>query len=378
MVDSGQKLEKKVKKILEESVGSEFEWSEKRYTLLGWAKPMGQKTGEVKTDFLLILEECDSSILKLIKISGKQKNMGAVHNKLTRIWCETIYGSNWESHISNQISSIIEKNGFHKDRIINFEKNIITLGFRHEILYEPDSGREKGFKTNSKIFPAVFWGEGCPTEYRDGKIKNLDDTIKQKLTDANLSYKDNPNIVKNSGIPDYVIKANDTDLNSLSDILCNLQDIKEFSKDYKDELFDAFFAQNYRIDWKAECKHCKEKYRMIWGDVVEDDIIISNNSAKCPYCNKSGKKDASSMPIQGLTRSMVLPVKWSIIDKKLDGVLLLESFHSLTSGDVLINLRNCLRQLKINDDNNFDLKKLKGKVTERTCSPLSKENLRNL
>ena len=92
MVDSGQKLEKKVKRILDESIGSEIKWKERKFILLDWAKPMGQKTGEVKTDFLMILEEKDSKKIELVKISGKQRNMGAVHNKLTRIWCESIYG----------------------------------------------------------------------------------------------------------------------------------------------------------------------------------------------------------------------------------------------------------------------------------------------
>ena len=76
-----------------------------------WAKPMGQKTGEVKTDFLLFLED-DKEKISMIKISGKQRNMSAVHNKLTAIWCESIYGSNWEEHLKNQIQSIVKKDGF--------------------------------------------------------------------------------------------------------------------------------------------------------------------------------------------------------------------------------------------------------------------------
>ena len=57
MVDSGQKLEKQVKKILDESKGKTISWKNKQFLLLDWQKPMGQKTGEVKTDFLLVLEE---------------------------------------------------------------------------------------------------------------------------------------------------------------------------------------------------------------------------------------------------------------------------------------------------------------------------------
>ena len=57
MVDSGQKLEKKVKEILEKNVGKEISFEGKKFQFLEWGKPMGQKTGEVKTDFLLFLED---------------------------------------------------------------------------------------------------------------------------------------------------------------------------------------------------------------------------------------------------------------------------------------------------------------------------------
>ena len=376
MANSGQKLEKKVKSILDESIGSEIKWNERKFILLGWEKPMGQKTGEVKTDFLLILEEKDSKKIELVKISGKQRNMGAVHNKLTRIWCESIYGKDWKNHILKQILSISNKDGFHKDKIINFKNNIITLGFRHEILYEPDSGRERGIKTIPEITPAVFWGNNCPIEYRDGKIKNMKHSIQQKLKNTNLTYENNDEIIKNSGIPDYVIKADDDELKNLNDIIERLDDIQEFSKHYKDELIDAFFAHNYRIDWKAICKHCQTKYRTIWGNIIKDNSIIATNSQKCPSCKKSGRENTSSTPIQGLTRSMVLPITWSVIDGKLDGVLSLKSFHEIDSREVLLSLRNCLLKLGINDDDDFDLEVLKGKITERTSVNLSKENFK--
>jgi len=374
-MDSGQKLERKVKKILDDAKGSTCSWKNKQFTLLDWGKPMGQDTGEVKTDFLLMLEEVNSKKIELIKISGKQKNMGAVHNKLTKEWCESIYGSNWKNHISHQVSSIVNEDGFHKDKIINFKKKLITLGFRHEILYEPDSGRERGCKTKAEIYPAVFWGEGCPIKYRHGKIKNLSDTVKQKLSQSDLIEDEIKNIVKDSGIPDFVIKTDEDDVNSVEDILDRLQDIKEFSKGYKDELIDAFFAHNYRMDWKAECKHCKKEYRTIWGDDVNQGKIVGTKSEKCPECGKSGRKNSSSTPIQGLNRSMVIPVKWSIVEGKLDGVLLLDKNHEVSSSEVLLELRNCLSELNLKDDNNFDLELLRGKVTERTYNSLCKSTL---
>ena len=60
MVDSGQKLERKIKKILDENIGKKIAHNGKKYLMLDWGKPLGQKTGEVKTDFLLIIQELNS------------------------------------------------------------------------------------------------------------------------------------------------------------------------------------------------------------------------------------------------------------------------------------------------------------------------------
>ena len=383
MVDSGQKLEKQVKKILDESKGKTISWKNKQFLLLDWQKPMGQKTGEVKTDFLLVLEELNSNKIEMIKISGKQKNMGAVHNKLTAMWCETIYGKDWKKHIINQIKSIVEKDGFHKDKLVNFKKETITLGFRHEIMFEPNSGRERGAKTKPEIYPSVFWGEGCPKEYRDGKMKKLSNKTKQKLKKMNLTYEDNLDIVRDSGIPDYVLKADQSEIKSIDDILKRSYDIKEFAKDCKDDLIDAFFAQNYRINWKAECKHCGTEHRERYENVMNGARIKclkkDNNSrvkaGKCPNCKKSGRKNSSSDPIQGTDRSMAVHVKWSIVNGKLDGVPILYENHQVDCEKVLVELRNCLLELGITDDSSFKIEMLKGKVTERTYNNLCNTNL---
>ncbi len=93
-------------------------------------------------------------------------------------------------------------------------------------MYEPDSGRERGIKTIPEITPAVFWGYNCPIEYRDGKIKNMKHSIQQKLKNTNFIYDNNNEIIKNSGIPDYVIKADDDELKNLNDIIERLDDIQ--------------------------------------------------------------------------------------------------------------------------------------------------------
>ena len=352
--------------------------------LLDWAKPMGQKHGEVKTDFFLVLQEANSEKIETVTISGKQKNMGAVHNKLTAMWCESIYGKNWKKHMSKQIKSILEEDGFHKDKLVNFKKETITLGFRHEIVYEPDSGRERGAKTKPGIVPAVFWGEGCPIEYRDGKMKKLSAETRKKLKETGHTYNDDT-IIKYSGIPDWIIKADEGDVNTIEDIMNNLQDIKEFVKDYKDDLIDAFFAHNYRTDVKVKCRHCGKEHRERYENVMEGKKIVSLKkkkhgnkdnvqAGKCPYCKQSGNSNTSE-PIQGTDRSMAVHVKWSIKNGKLDGVLVLDKNHETICETVLVELRNCLLKLNIPDDSNFDIQMLKGKVTERTKNNLVKEDL---
>ena len=379
MVDSGQGLERKIKKILDENIGKKITYNGKKYLMLDWGKPLGQKKGEVKTDFLLVLQELNSEEIEMVRISGKQRNMASLHNKLTANWCESIYGNNWKEHLLKQTKSIIQKDGFRKDKLVNFETETITLGYRHEISYEPEvsdtKGRLRGVKTKPGIYPAVFWGEGCPKEYRDGKMKKLLPETKQKLKELGLSYGNNINFIKDSGIPDYVIKADQNEINNIGDILNNLHEIKEFAKDYKDGIIDAFFAHNYRIDWTAVCKHCEKKYRIIWADVFNEGRIISTKLGKCPHCGDSGRKNNSSEPIQGLYRSMAISVKWKVKHGKLDGVLVLDKHHHVLAENVLVDLRNCLLELGIPDDNNFNIQMLEGKVTDRTKNNLVKEDL---
>ena len=377
MTDSGQRLERKIKYILDDTKQRTFLWKDRKYKLLDWSKPMGQITGEVKTDFFLVLEELDSKRIQIIKISGKQRNMSAVQNKLTAMWNETIYGKNWQQHTLNQIRKVVLKDGFKKDELVNFKTGNIILGFRHEMMYEPNSGRERSSKTKPEIYPAVFWGEGFPKEYKDAKLKNLSFSTKQKLEENNLTYKTDSNIVKNSGVPDYIIKIDNEEISDINDILDNLSDIKQFAKNYKDELIDAYFAQNYRTRWTAECKHCNHSYRTIWENEISNEKItnISKYTTKCPNCSKMGRKNSNSEPIQGRHRSMVVPIKWSVVNGKLDGVPVLNIPHEKDASDVLIQLRNCLMELGTPDDNNFKIEMLQDNITERTVKKLNKDEL---
>ena len=392
-MNSGQKLERKIKHILKNTVGKKFSWKSKQFVLLDWGKPVGQITGEVKTDFLLVLEELKSKKIEMIKISGKQNNMSAIHNKLTAVWCQSIYHKEWKEHLAKQTRSIVEKDGFSADKIIDFAGKKIALGFRHEIMDEPrtanpprpGAGRKRGTKTKPEIYPEVFWGEGCPEEYRHGKMKSLRAKTKQRLKDLNLCHGNNVNFIKDSGIPDFVIKADADDINTIADILNNLSDIKKFAEEHKDDLIDAYFAQNYLLDRKVECANCGTLHRERYENVTKNGKIISlkKNSrgvqrGKCPKCGSSKQTKSSREFIQGTDRSMLVAVKFRIINKKLDAVPILSEHHQVNCEKVFVELRNCLLQLGVPDDSNFDVKMLVGKVTERAYNNLRKQDLLRL
>ena len=63
---------------------------------------------------------------------------------------------------------------------------------------------------------------------------------------------------------------------------------------------------------------------------------------------------------------MAVYVKWSVIDGKLDGIPVLYENHKKDCEEVLVNLRNCLLELGIDDNSDFSIVMLRDKVTDRT------------
>ncbi len=147
-------------------------------------------------------------------------------------------------------------------------------------------------------------------------------------------------------------------------------------------MIDAYFAQNYLMDRKVECKDCHTLHRERYENVMKNGKIISlkKNSrgvqrGKCPQCNSIKQTKSSSEFIQNTNRSMLVSVKFCVVNGKLDGVPILSEHHQVDCEKVLVELRNCLLKLNIPDDSNFDIQMLKGKVTERTKNNLVKEDL---
>ena len=66
------------------------------------------------------------------------------------------------------------------------------------------------------------------------------------------------------------------------------------------------------------------------------------------------------------------------LEGKLDGIPILYENHKKYSDEVLVILRNCLLELGIDDDSNFNIEMLKGKVTDRTQKKLDRAAIEKL
>jgi len=350
LAGSGSPEEKKIREIIEKD--GKFEWNGKEFEVIKCAKPKS-KTGEPKTDVFVDGHNKTSNEFVVIKISYKKENWMPVENKVTRERMPFIYGDEWKNIAKSQNMEI--KNAFNDRHIVFLDKSgkteggTITLGWRYEIGYESARKplkdgkpqlRTLGVRIKEDIHDQVYWGKGCREDYRDCNVDG--------------------NMINDSGIPDYALERDvfikdknkkiiGQKTKSTKDIFENLEPIKEFSKKHKD-LDVTYRAQNYRMHLKKKCKECKTEYR---------------RSVVCPQCG-SKKIVKPITPIQGEDRDLPVYVEWSVIGGKLDGKIILDKPFTKVAKDVLDNFRECLNEMGITDDNNFDISMLKGKLTDDT------------
>ena len=251
MGDDG--AEKNVRIILG---NSKFTYKGKRYKIVINEKP----SPETKTDFYILAERLQSKkkITKVFKISYKTEKYAFLENKLTAERSEKIYGKNWKKIIKKQIMqknsfevnqcwlkkfpyTSLEEN-FRKFPVINFKKGKksygIVLGWRIEIedLHAPTVGlRLLSGKIKQNIIDQILWGKGCSTEMRDAKIGK--------------------EIIKESGIPKYILIKDPECIKTADDVFENIQDIRKHAKSHN-KVRNAFFTQNLTWSktkgWKTE------------------------------------------------------------------------------------------------------------------------------
>lgn len=340
-MDSGSSDERKVRDVINSS--KTFTWKGSEYEVIVCVKPTSEK-GEPKTDTYIKARNTSNGKLEEIKISTKNEDWSAMENKVTADRAFHIYGSKYEDIVKKQNSKLKDK--FLSAPLIYFQKKkrtqkgTIALGWRYEIMYESakkkpngsESGlREMGVRIEEEVYPQIFWGEGCTPRHRDAKVNGI--------------------TVLNSGIPDWIFIKNKEGVKGPQDIFDHLHPIKEFAKTHKD-LDVTYLAHNYRTSLKKKCD-CGNEYRWILS--------------KCPKCNSTTVKNKSSVAIQGMKRELPIWTKWDVVGGKLKGTVIIDKPFKVAD-EVVKNLQNCLEQIGIPDNKNFDIKLLEGKLTNDTIA----------
>ena len=318
MGDSG--AERKVRDILGKS---EFDYQGKRYKIVINEKP----SPETKTDFYILAEHLQSKkkITKEFKISYKTEKYGFLENKLTAERSEKIYGKNWEKIIKKQI---MQKNSFEVNQcwlkkspctslkenfrdfpVVNFKNLGVVLGWRIEIedLHAPKVGRRLlSGKIKGNIINQILWGKGCSTEMRDAKIGK--------------------EIIKESGIPDYILIKNPECIKTANDVFENIQDIRKHAKSHN-KVRNAFFTQN--LTWSK---------------------------------TKGWKTEGDS-------RSFAVWIKWRAVKGKLNGRPVLDKPFTKTAKDIQNELWSALEKIGLKKFRaEADLEKLRKRLSRGTLS----------
>ena len=315
--------EKKVRAILD---NSKFTYKGKRYKIVINEKP----SPETKTDFYILAEHLQSKkkITKEFKISYKTEKYGFLENKLTAERSEKIYGKNWEKIIKKQI---MQKNSFEVNQcwlkkspytslkedfrdfpVVNFKKGRgygVVLGWRIEIedLYAPKVGRRRlSGKIKENIIDQILWGRGCSTEMRDAKIGK--------------------EIIKKSGIPDYILIKNPECIKTANDVFKDIQDIRKHAESHN-KVRNAFFTQN--LTWSK----------------------------------------TEGWKTEGDSRSFAVWIKWRVVNGKLSGRPVLNKPFTKTAGDIQKEFWTALKELRLKKFKaKGSLGKLRKHLTRGTCS----------
>ena len=315
--------EKKVRAILD---NSKFTYKGKRYKIVINEKP----SPETKTDFYILAERLQSKkkITKEFKISYKTEKYAFLENKLTAERSEKIYGKNWEKIIKKQI---MQKNSFEVNQcwlkkspctslkedfrdfpVVNFKKGRgygVVLGWRIEIedLHAPTvTLRLLSGKIKQNIIDQILWGKGCSTEMRDAKIGK--------------------EIIKKSGIPDYILIKNPECIKTADDVFENIQDIRKHAKSHN-KVRNAFFTQN--LTWSK---------------------------------TKGWKTESDS-------RSFAVWIKWRTVKGKLSGRPVLDKPFTKTATDIQNELWSALEKIGLKKFRaEADLEKLRKRLARGTLS----------
>ena len=374
MAGSGTRDEQGVRDVIKKD--GKFIWNGEEYKVIFCDKPtLGGGLGEPKTDTFVRAVNEKTNEEKDFKISTKKTNFAYLQNHPKKRKLFELFEPGCREFMTGMQKKVFKKFPGISPVIFEGEEKEkgITLGWRNEYLQE--STRPLGIRLAQDVANKVWWGEGSPKEYLDAKV--------------------NGKIIPNSGMPDWILVKDAKDIKTANDVFSDLKDIKEFAKTHK--LVDSTYqAHNYRMHRKKTCT-CGEIYRVklvvqkrYWiGGKIPDSFYEANtcpycrsrkwktvtcpecgtvcklNKKQCTACKKEIQEYISWNPHEGDSRELAVWYKFEAINGNLSYKLVLdEPFKK--AGEVRINLQECLKEIGVSDDQNFNISKLKGKIASNS------------
>lgn len=195
------------------------------YKIKTIGKPRPKK-GECKTDVYILLEN-ETSELEF-KISIKMKNSNEfVENKITKDRAISIFGKDYKEVIKKSVKPIIEKFDefplIYKDKKGNVEEGSITMGWRFEILNKPRKLSSPLNLKTKEIVDCFYKGKNMNEDKKDSKV--------------------NGEVIKNSGIAEYILICNEEEINTYEDVFKLMLDLDKYKPE---QLYISFISNNYR------------------------------------------------------------------------------------------------------------------------------------
>ncbi len=276
-----------------------FELNSSKYKIIQLSKPtVSGGGGETKTDIYIKAKNRSNGNEEEIKISYKRQSFSFVENKIKSHRAEAIYGKEWSEIICEQINEI--RDNFLAKPLIYFESTGHT---------------ERGSFTLGWRYEMEYNGK------RKLQVKVKQDIAAQvwKNKGAQAQYRDgivDGEKIPFSGMPNFCLTIEPGDVKTADDIFRNLVSMDELIQTHGN-ITAAFLAQNYRSH--------KQKQ-------------------------------------EGNKRHLGVWINWKIVNGKLDCEYVFDKPLEMESRPRLENLKDCLKELGIDLEGNFNIDSLRGLI----------------
>lgn len=207
--------------------GTVFNFKGNTYSVVKSGKPR-PSSGECKTDiYILASNIVDSSDKLEIKISYKKENADFVENKIKAERAEEIFGTDWADYVKLATNSIKAKflstKLIYKEAKHPTEKGSFTVGWKFEFVNKPGGLLSGKLQLSNKQLADIYSGTKLPLEKKNSCVNN--------------------EIVKNSGVANYILISDD--LSSAQEIINSIITIDKYVLN-NPEIYYACKALNYR------------------------------------------------------------------------------------------------------------------------------------